>query len=76
MPDGKVRMLQRLIASDAFGRIKVEHLSEQVEREWVRVRKHLRERHPWPDGQGADVVLCLMDQGLADAAQGKLCTEF
>ena len=70
MPDGKVRVLQRLIASDALGRIKVEHLSEQIEGERVRVRKHLRERHPRPDGQGTDVVLCLMDQGLAGAAKG------
>jgi hypothetical protein len=23
------------------------------------VREHLRERHPWPDGQRTDVVLCL-----------------
>jgi hypothetical protein len=23
------------------------------------VREHLRERHPWPDGQRTDVILCL-----------------
>ena len=63
MPDSKVRVLERLVAGDAFRRIKVEHLGEQIEREWVRVRKHLRERHAWPDGQRTDVVLCLRVQG-------------
>jgi hypothetical protein len=27
------------------------------------VRKHLCERHAWPDGQRTDVVLCLRVQG-------------
>lgn len=62
MPDGKVRVLQRLIAGDALRRIKVEHLGEQIECERVRVREHLREWHPRPDGQRTDVVLCLMVQ--------------
>ena len=59
MPDSKVRVLQRLFAGDALRRIKVKHLGEQIERERVRVREHLRERHPRPDGQRTDVVLCL-----------------
>ena len=60
MPDSKIRVLQRLLAGDALRRIKVEHLSEQIERERVRVREHLRERHPRPDGQRTDIILCLM----------------
>ena len=59
MPDSKVRVLQRLVAGDALRRVKVEHLGEQIERERVRVWEHLRERHPRPDGQRTDVVLCL-----------------
>ena len=68
MPDSKVRVLQRLFACDALRGVKVEHLGEQIERERVRVREHLRERHPWPDGQRTNVVLCLRGvQGLAAA---------
>jgi hypothetical protein len=70
MPDSQVRVLQRLVAGDALRRVKVKHLGEQIERERVRVREHLRERHPWPDGQRTDVVLCLRVQGLAAAHKG------
>ena len=52
-------MLQRLIACDALRRIKVEHFSEQIEGEGIRVREHLREWHPWPDRQRTDIILCL-----------------
>ena len=52
-------MLQRLFTGDSLRRIKVQHLGEQIEGEWVRVWKQLRERHPWPDGQRTDVILCL-----------------
>ena len=51
MPDGKIWMLQRLLTGEALRRIKVEHLGEQIERERVRVREHLRERHSRPDWQ-------------------------
>src|SRR5712671_274705 len=59
VPDGEVRVLQCLFARDASRRVKVEHLGEQIEGEWVRVRKHLRKRHSRPDGQRTDVILCL-----------------
>lgn len=59
MPDGKIRMLQRLFAGDALRRIKVQHLGEQIKGEWVRVRKQLRKRHPRPDGQRTDIILGL-----------------
>ena len=59
MPNGEVRVLQSLFTGDALRRVKVKHLGEQIEGQWVRVRKHLRERHPWSDGQRTDVVLCL-----------------
>ena len=59
VPDGEVRMLQCLFTGDSLRGIKVQHLGEQIESEWVRVWKQLRERHPWPDGQGTDVILCL-----------------
>ena len=60
MPDSKVRVLERLVAGDAFRRIKVEHLGEQIERERVRMREQLRERHAGPDGQRTNVVLRLI----------------
>ena len=69
MPDSKVRVLQRLIAGDALRGVKVEHLGEQIERQRVRVREHLRERHPWPDGQRTDIVLCLKGFRYLAAAQ-------
>lgn len=59
MPDGEVWVLQRLFASNALRGVKVEHLSEQVKSERVRVREQLRERDSWPDGQRPNVVLSL-----------------
>jgi len=72
MPDSKVRVLQRLFASDALRRVKVKHLGEQIERERVRVREHLRERHPGPDGQRTDVVLCLWGSGISHSHKNEI----
>ena len=65
VPDSEILVLQCLIAGDASRGIKVEHLGEQIERERVRMREQLRERHTGPDGQRTDVVLRLIVNSLS-----------
>lgn len=59
VPYAEVRMIQGLLARDALGRVKVEHLLQEVDGERVGVGVERREWDAGLDGQRADVVLCL-----------------
>lgn len=59
MPNGEVRVLERLVARDALGGVKREKLGEKVEGERVGLGVELLEGDTSFIGKGADVVLGL-----------------
>lgn len=69
MPNRKVRVFKRLLASNSFGGIEVQHLREQVDGLRVSLREELLERNSGPDGKRANVVL---SPGGADPPQSVL----
>lgn len=69
MPNGEVRVLERLVARDTLSGIKGEKLGEKVEGERVGLRVELLERNASLVRQGADVVLGLQgDRGRGEVS--------
>lgn len=61
MPDSKVRVIQRLFASDAFRRIEVQQLCQEINRQGVGTGEEGLEGDPRLDREGSNVILSLMD---------------
>lgn len=70
VPYLQVRVIQRLLAANPLGRVKTQHLGEEVDCEGVGMGVQGCKRYSWFDGQRPDVVLCL-DKGYRLA-----CTSF
>lgn len=64
MPDCQVWVVQRLLASNTFGRIEIKQLGEEIDCKRIRPREQSGERDFGLDGQGTNVILSLRERKL------------